>query len=174
MPVGTARKVAAEIREVAPGKDFEVVSNPEFMKEGAAVEDFLSPDRVVIGSESERARAIMGEPYAPFSRRSNRFLFMDPESAELTKYASNAVLATRISFMNELAGRSGKVGADLDHVPLGMGTDSRIGPSFLSPGRVSAARCLLRKCVVSPRSQDRGAGGNGFGRAPCLDAFTPL
>ncbi|HWV38915.1 MAG TPA: UDP-glucose/GDP-mannose dehydrogenase family protein [Vulgatibacter sp.] len=142
VPVGTSRKVAAEIREVAPDKDFDVVSNPEFMKEGAAIEDFLSPDRVVIGSDSERARAIMGELYAPFSRRSNRILYMDPESAELTKYASNAMLATRISFMNELAGLCEKVGADVDHVRLGMGTDSRIGLSFLFPGPGFGGSCF--------------------------------
>jgi len=142
VPVGTARKVAAEIREVAPGKDFDVVSNPEFMKEGAAIEDFLSPDRVVIGSDSERARALMGELYAPFTRRSNRILFMDPESAELTKYAANAMLATRISFMNELAGLCEKVGADVDHVRQGLGTDSRIGLSFLFPGPGFGGSCF--------------------------------
>lgn len=142
VPVGTSRKVYAELREVAPGKDFDVVSNPEFMKEGAAIEDFLSPDRVVIGSDSERARAIMGELYAPFSRRSNRILFMDPESAELTKYAANAMLATRISFMNELAGLCEKVGADVDQVRQGMGTDSRIGLPFLFPGPGFGGSCF--------------------------------
>ena len=142
VPVGTSRKVAAEIREVAPGKAFDVVSNPEFMKEGAAIEDFLSPDRVVIGSDSERARAVMGELYAPFSRRSNRLLFMDPESAELTKYAANAMLATRISFMNELAGLCEKVGADVDHVRQGLGTDGRIGLSFLYPGPGFGGSCF--------------------------------
>ena len=142
VPVGTSRKVAAEIREVAPGKDFDVVSNPEFMKEGAAIEDFLSPDRVVIGTSSERAQAVMGELYAPFSRRSNRILFMDAESAELTKYAANAMLATRISFMNELAGLCEKVGADVDHVRQGLGSDGRIGLSFLFPGPGFGGSCF--------------------------------
>ncbi len=142
VPVGTAKKVRAEIESVAPHADFDVVSNPEFMKEGAAIEDFLSPDRVVIGSDSERASALMGELYAPFTRRSNRILFMDPQSAEMTKYAANSMLASRISFMNEIAALCEKVGADVDHVRQGIGTDSRIGLSFLFPGPGFGGSCF--------------------------------
>ncbi|AKU92239.1 UDP-glucose dehydrogenase family protein [Vulgatibacter incomptus] len=142
VPVGTAKKVREEILSVAPNADFDVVSNPEFMKEGAAIDDFLSPDRVVIGTESQRARDLMAELYAPFTRRSNRILFMDPQSAELTKYAANAMLAARISFMNEMAALCEKVGADVDHVRLGLGSDSRIGLSFLFPGPGFGGSCF--------------------------------
>jgi len=142
VPVGTAQKVHAVLSKVAKPGTFDVVSNPEFLKEGAAIDDFLSPDRVVIGSNSERARAIMGELYAPFTRRSNRILFMDPQSAEMTKYAANAMLATRISFMNEIAALCERVGADVDNVRLGMGTDSRIGLSFLFPGPGFGGSCF--------------------------------
>lgn len=133
VPVGTARLVAKELASVTD-VPFDVVSNPEFLKEGAAIEDFLRPDRVIIGTDSERARAIMTELYEPFFRRSERIIYMDPASAELTKYASNAMLATRISFMNEIAWLCDKVGADVDLVRRGMGTDSRIGLAFLYPG----------------------------------------
>ncbi len=142
VPVGTAMRVRAEIASIAPNAEFDVVSNPEFLKEGAAIEDFLSPDRVVIGSNSERARELMAELYAPFTRRSNRILFMDPQSAELTKYAANAMLATRISFMNEIAALCEKVGADVDHVRLGMGSDGRIGLSFLFAGPGFGGSCF--------------------------------
>lgn len=133
VPVGTAALVAKEISAVTK-VPFDVVSNPEFLKEGAAIEDFLRPDRVIIGTDSDRARAIMTELYAPFFRRSERIIYMDPTSAELTKYASNAMLATRISFMNEIARLCDRVGADVDLVRKGMGTDSRIGLAFLYPG----------------------------------------
>lgn len=133
VPVGTAALVAKEISAVTD-IPFDVVSNPEFLKEGAAIEDFLRPDRVIIGTDSERARSIMTELYEPFFRRSERIIYMDPASAELTKYAANAMLATRISFMNEIARLCDRVGANVDLVRKGIGTDSRIGLSFLYPG----------------------------------------
>jgi UDPglucose 6-dehydrogenase len=141
VPVGTADRV----REVIAGVtrvEFDVVSNPEFLKEGAAVSDFLKPDRVVIGATSERARRIMGELYAPFVRTENPILFMDPHSAELTKYAANAMLATRISFMNDIALLCEKVGADVDSVRKGMGADKRIGYPFLFPGIGYGGSCF--------------------------------
>lgn len=142
VPVGTNQKVHDELAKVLSPGSFDVVSNPEFLKEGAAIDDFLSPDRVVIGTDSEKARALMGELYAPFTRRSDRVLYMDPVSAELTKYAANAMLATRISFMNEMAALCEKVGADVDNVRLGLGTDSRIGLSFLFPGPGFGGSCF--------------------------------
>ena len=141
VPVGTADRV----REVIAGAtrvEFDVVSNPEFLKEGAAVGDFLKPDRVVIGTTSERARRIMGELYAPFVRTENPILFMDPRSAELTKYAANAMLATRISFMNDIALLCEKVGADVDFVRKGLGADRRIGYPFLFPGIGYGGSCF--------------------------------
>lgn len=141
VPVGTVEKLRREIASVTD-QPFDVVSNPEFLKEGAALDDFLSPDRVVIGTESERARQVMEELYAPFLRKSNRILFMDPASAELTKYAANAMLATRITFMNEIAALCEKVGADVDRVREGVGTDRRIGPSFLFPGPGFGGSCF--------------------------------
>ena len=132
VPVGTADKVRDEMSRLAQ-HEFDVVSNPEFLKEGAAIEDFMKPDRVVIGSSSERARKLMGELYAPFVRTENPILFMDARSAELTKYASNAMLAVRISFMNDIAQLCERVGADVDLVRKGMGADRRIGYPFLFP-----------------------------------------
>src|SRR4029078_5475186 len=122
VPVGTAAKVAAAIRERTK-HPFDVVSNPEFLKEGAAIDDFLKPDRVVIGSDSTRASEVMEELYAPFVRTGNPILKMDIASAELTKYAANAMLATRISFMNEIANICSLVGADIDAVRRGIGSD---------------------------------------------------
>jgi UDPglucose 6-dehydrogenase len=141
VPVGTAEKVGEVLSRVADA-EFDVVSNPEFMKEGAAVEDFQKPDRVVIGATSERARRIMAELYAPFVRTEKPILHMDPRSAELTKYASNAMLATRISFMNDIALLCERVGADVDHVRKGMGADRRIGYSFLFPGVGYGGSCF--------------------------------
>jgi UDPglucose 6-dehydrogenase len=141
VPVGTADKVRAAIAAVTQ-VEFDVVSNPEFLKEGAALDDFLKPDRVVIGATSERARAVMGELYAPFVRTENPILFMDPRSAELTKYAANAMLATRISFMNDVALLCEKVGADVDSVRKGMGSDRRIGYPFLFPGAGYGGSCF--------------------------------
>jgi UDPglucose 6-dehydrogenase len=131
--VGTADQVRELLSQVTQ-VEFDVVSNPEFLKEGAAIEDFLKPDRVVIGTSSERARRIMGQLYAPFVRTENPILYMDARSAEMTKYAANAMLATRISFMNDIAALCEKVGADVEFVRKGMGSDRRIGYPFLHPG----------------------------------------
>ncbi|QRK09810.1 UDP-glucose/GDP-mannose dehydrogenase family protein [Archangium violaceum] len=141
VPVGTADRVSAAVARNTQ-YEFDVVSNPEFLKEGAALEDFLKPDRVVIGTNSERARKIMGELYAPFVRTENPILFMDPRSAELTKYAANAMLATRISFMNDIASLCERVGADAEMVRKGMGSDKRIGYSFLYPGIGYGGSCF--------------------------------
>lgn len=150
VPVGTADLVRKEIASVTD-VEFDVVSNPEFLKEGAAIEDFVKPDRVVIGTESERAREIMGELYAPFCRKNDRIIFMDTKSAEMTKYAANAMLATRISFMNEIARLCERVGADAEAVRQGMGTDSRIGLAFLFPGVGYGGSCLHRRETVLVR-----------------------
>jgi len=141
VPVGTAKKVSAAIRETAK-HSFDVVSNPEFLKEGAAIDDFLKPDRVVIGSDSKRAAEVMEELYAPFVRTGNPILHMDIASAELTKYAANAMLATRISFMNEIANICMKVGASIDHVRKGIGSDARIGSRFLFAGVGYGGSCF--------------------------------
>jgi UDPglucose 6-dehydrogenase len=135
VPVGTAERITRLMREVARA-DFEVVSNPEFLKEGAAIKDFQNPDRVIIGTESTRAREIMTRLYAPLARVNRPILFMNPQTAELVKYAANAMLATRISFMNSLTGLCEKIGADIKDVSKGIGFDTRIGPRFLqaSPG----------------------------------------
>lgn len=141
VPVGTADKVREAISKVTQ-VPFDVVSNPEFLKEGAALDDFLKPDRVVIGSNSERARAVMAELYGPFVRTEHPILFMDTRSAELTKYAANAMLATRISFMNDISSICERVGADVDAVRKGMGADSRIGYPFLFPGVGYGGSCF--------------------------------
>jgi UDPglucose 6-dehydrogenase len=133
VPVGTAEKVTAAIKANA-NVDFDVVSNPEFLREGFAVDDFMKPDRVVIGTSSERAKKVMEQLYKPFVRQGNPIIFMDEKSAELTKYAANSFLATKITFMNEIANFCELVGADVDKVRIGVGSDDRIGKRFLFPG----------------------------------------
>jgi UDPglucose 6-dehydrogenase len=141
VPVGTADEVHKVLAQYA-GAEFDVVANPEFLKEGSALEDFLKPDRVIIGTRSDRARKVMGQLYAPFVRTEHPILFMDPVSAELTKYASNAMLATRLSFMNDVAMLCERVGADVDMVRKGMGADRRIGYPFLFPGCGYGGSCF--------------------------------
>ncbi|MDE0903491.1 MAG: UDP-glucose/GDP-mannose dehydrogenase family protein [Planctomycetota bacterium] len=153
VPVGTAAKVTATMKDAAM-YPFDVVSNPEFLKEGAAIGDFLKPNRVVIGSDSERATRIMAELYEPFVRTGNPILKMDVASAELTKYAANAMLATRISFMNEIASLCAKVGANIDQVRAGIGSDERIGSRFLFAGVGYGGSCFPKdvKALVSTAS----------------------
>jgi len=141
VPVGTAEKVRAAIAARTSTR-FHVCSNPEFLKEGAAVDDFMKPDRVVVGVESEEAAEILTELYGPFVRTGNPLIFMDVPSAELTKYAANAMLATRISFMNQVAELCEKVGADVNLVRKGIGSDGRIGPAFLFPGPGYGGSCF--------------------------------
>lgn len=141
VPVGTAEKVHAVIAKNAQC-EFDVVSNPEFLREGFAVDDFLKPERIVVGSSSERATALMQKLYAPFVRSGNPIIIMDEKSAELTKYAANSFLAAKITFMNEIANYCEKVGADVDKVRVGMGTDSRIGKRFLFPGIGYGGSCF--------------------------------
>jgi UDPglucose 6-dehydrogenase len=141
VPVGTADKVREAIRSVTD-VEFDVVSNPEFLKEGAAINDFLKPDRVVVGADSERALNLMLELYSPFVRTGHPIVTMDVRSAELTKYAANAMLATKISFMNEMARICDRVGANVEKVRLGIGSDSRIGPQFLFPGVGYGGSCF--------------------------------
>ncbi len=156
VPVGTAEKVTKIIKEntVHP---FDVVSNPEFLKQGHAVDDFLHPDRVIIGSDSEKATAIMQEIYAPFLRTENRVIIMDIKSAELTKYASNCFLATKISFMNEIANLCEKVGADVEMVRTGMSADLRIGNKFLFPGIGFGGSCFPKdiKALIKIASENK-------------------
>ncbi len=146
VPVGTAEKVRAAIAEELATRgvsfEFSVVSNPEFLKEGAAVDDFMRPDRIVIGATDERAKQIMRAIYAPIQRNHERMIVMDIPSAELTKYAANAMLATRISFMNELANLAEKLGADIEHVRQGIGSDARIGYHFLYAGCGYGGACF--------------------------------
>jgi UDPglucose 6-dehydrogenase len=141
VPVGTAEKVRAAVAKHA-AHPFHVVSNPEFLKEGAAIDDFLKPDRVVLGVDHEFSREVMGELYAPFVRTGKPVIFMDIPSAEMTKYAANSMLATRISFMNEIAALCEQVGANVDLVRKGIGSDSRIGPAFLFPGPGYGGSCF--------------------------------
>ena len=157
VPVGTAEKVRAAIR-AETDIPFSVCSNPEFLKEGAAIEDFMKPDRVVIGVDNDEAKEVMGELYAPFTRQGgNRILFMDIASAEVTKYAANAMLATRISFMNQMALFCELVGADVNHVRLGIGSDQRIGRAFLYPGPGYGGSCFPKDVKALIRtSEDLG------------------
>ena len=146
VPVGTADRVKAVIAEALAARGirlpFAVASNPEFLKEGAAVDDFMRPDRVVVGADDERAIGVLRAVYAPFQRNHERLLVMDVRSAELTKYAANAMLATRISFMNELANLADRLGADIEHVRQGIGSDPRIGYHFLYPGVGYGGSCF--------------------------------
>jgi UDPglucose 6-dehydrogenase len=141
VPIGTCDKIT-DLIKAKTQVSFDYVSNPEFLKEGAAVEDFMSPDRIIIGTPSPAVREIMKQLYAPFMRRSNRIIFMDPVSAEMTKYAANTMLASRISFMNEISELCEKVGADVEMVRHGLGSDSRIGQSFLFPGVGFGGSCF--------------------------------
>lgn len=151
VPVGTADKVREKIAANAK-VDFDVVSNPEFLREGVAVEDFMKPDRVVIGTNSPRARKIMEALYAPYVRQGNPIIFMDERSAELTKYAANSFLATKITFMNEIANLCELVGADVDAVRKGVGTDSRIGKRFLFPGIGYGGSCFPKDVQALAKS----------------------
>ncbi|HEU5164474.1 MAG TPA: UDP-glucose/GDP-mannose dehydrogenase family protein [Chitinophagaceae bacterium] len=151
VPVGTAEKVRDVIAKNCEC-EFDVVSNPEFLREGVAVEDFMKPDRVVIGTESERARKLMGDLYAPFVRQGNPVIFMDEKSAELTKYAANSFLATKISFMNEIARLCELLGADVDMVRRGIGSDDRIGKRFLFPGIGYGGSCFPKDVQALVRS----------------------
>ncbi len=154
VPVGTAEKVHAALARNARVELFDVVSNPEFLREGFAVDDFLKPDRVVVGTSSERARKVMEELYKPFVRQGNPIIFMDERSAELTKYAANAFLATKITFMNEIANFCERVGADVDKVRIGIGTDGRIGKRFLFPGIGYGGSCFPKDVQALARSGD--------------------
>lgn len=154
VPVGTADLVHAEIARNYSG-DFDVVSNPEFLREGVAVDDFMKPDRVVIGCSSDRARKMMSELYAPFVRQGNPILFMDERSAELTKYAANSFLATKISFMNEIAQLCERMGADVDMVRMGVGADERIGKRFLFPGIGYGGSCFPKDVKALVHSADK-------------------
>lgn len=156
VPVGTAEKVTAAIAENAK-VEFDVVSNPEFLREGVAVEDFMKPDRVVIGCGSERAKKFMTELYAPFVRSGNPLIFMDVRSAELTKYAANAFLATKITFMNEISQLCERLDADVDMVRLGIGSDARIGKRFLFPGIGYGGSCFPKDVQALVKSSSEVA-----------------
>ena len=156
VPVGTAAKVRAAIAKNYSG-EFDVVSNPEFLREGVAVDDFMKPDRVVIGSSSDRAKKLMGDLFAPFVRQGNPVIYMDEASAELTKYAANSFLATKISFMNEIAQLCERMGADVDMVRRGIGSDDRIGKRFLFSGIGYGGSCFpkdVQALIKSAASHD--------------------
>src|SRR5476651_847004 len=158
VPVGTADKVRAEIdsRLAQRGArvEFDVVSNPEFLKEGVAVQDFMKPDRVVIGTENPRTQELMRALYEPFTRNHDRLIVMDIRSSELTKYAANAMLATKISFMNELANIAERCGADVEKVRIGIGSDPRIGYSFINPGIGYGGSCFPKDVKALIRSAE--------------------
>ena len=153
VPVGTADKVSAAISKNYKG-DYDVVSNPEFLREGVAVDDFMKPDRVVVGTRSERAKKLMSDLYAPFVRQGNPVIFMDERSSELTKYAANSFLATKISFMNEVAQLCERMGADVDMVRRGIGSDDRIGKRFLFPGIGYGGSCFPKDVQALIMSSD--------------------
>jgi UDPglucose 6-dehydrogenase len=153
VPVGTADKVSAAIAKNYKG-EYDVVSNPEFLREGVAVDDFMKPDRVVVGTRSERAKKLMNDLYAPFVRQGNPVIFMDEHSSELTKYAANSFLATKISFMNEIAQLCERLGADVDMVRRGIGSDDRIGKRFLFPGIGYGGSCFPKDVQALIKSSD--------------------
>jgi UDPglucose 6-dehydrogenase len=153
VPVGTADKVKAAIEKNFKG-EFDVVSNPEFLREGVAVDDFMKPDRVVVGTRSERAKKLISDLYAPFVRQGNPVIFMDERSSELTKYAANSFLATKISFMNEIAQLCERMGADVDMVRRGIGSDERIGKRFLFPGIGYGGSCFPKDVQALIKSSD--------------------
>ena len=158
VPVGTGREVARVIRETRPDAEFDVVANPEFLREGSAIEDFLRPDRVVIGAETERARQVMRELYRPLFLIETPILFTTLETAELTKYAANAFLAAKVSFINEVADLCERVGADVHDVARGMGLDGRIGRKFLHPGPGFGGSCFPKDALALVRTgQQAGA-----------------
>jgi UDPglucose 6-dehydrogenase len=156
VPVGTADKVRGAVRESLekrhPRLEFDMVSNPEFLKEGAAIADFMKPDRVIIGTDSERATELLRSLYEPFTHNRDRMIVMDVRSAELTKYAANAMLATRISFMNELANLAERFGADIESVRIGLGSDPRIGYAFIYPGVGYGGSCFPKDVQALQRS----------------------
>jgi UDPglucose 6-dehydrogenase len=156
VPVGTADKVRKELQTTLTGRDasfeFDVVSNPEFLKEGAAIQDFMKPDRVVIGTDNPRTTELMRALYEPFIRNHDRLIVMDIRSSELTKYAANAMLATKISFMNELANIAERLGADIEKVRVGIGSDPRIGYSFIYPGPGYGGSCFPKDVRALIRS----------------------
>ncbi len=159
VPVGTADKVQAWVTQVLAERreeiSFDIVSNPEFLKQGAAIDDFLKPDRIIVGTESERAQTLMRELYEPFNRNHERTIFMDVRSAELTKYAANAMLATKISFINEMANLAERLGADIEEVRKGIGSDPRIGYNFIYPGCGYGGSCFPKdvKALVHTAQQ---------------------
>ena len=153
VPVGTADKVTA-IMKANTTVEFAVVSNPEFLREGVAVEDFMKPDRVVVGTRDDRARKLMGELYGPYVRQGNPVIFMDERSSELTKYAANSFLATKISFMNEIANLCELVGADVDMVRRGIGSDDRIGKRFLFSGIGYGGSCFPKDVQALAKSAE--------------------
>lgn len=162
VPVGTADKVAAALRDELDTRglkhEFDVVSNPEFLKEGAAISDFMKPDRIVVGTDNPRTTELLRALYEPFNRNHDRMITMDVRSAELTKYASNAMLATKISFMNELANIAERVGADIENVRVGMGSDPRIGYHFIYPGAGYGGSCLPKDV----RALAKSAAADGY------------
>lgn len=169
VPVGTADKVAARVRETLAERkanvEFDVVSNPEFLKEGAAIEDFMRPDRIIVGTDNPRTGELLRALYAPFNRSHDRVMLMDVRSAELTKYAANAMLATKISFMNELSNIAEAVGADIEKVRVGIGSDPRIGYQFIYPGCGYGGSCFPKDV----RALERTARSLGY-RAELLQA----
>ena len=158
VPVGTADKVSAEIRKRLDGRgkaiEFDVVSNPEFLKEGAAINDFMKPDRIVVGTDNPRTTELLRSLYEPFNRNHDRLISMDVRSAELTKYAANAMLATKISFMNELANLAELFGADIENVRLGIGSDPRIGYHFIYPGAGYGGSCFPKDVRALAKSAE--------------------